>query len=92
MYVSQRTLVDWNRQLAPDIRALRAVHLEALHEQTLAISSLRSWRLCVLIAHPKASASPHPAASLPSHPLSAPDRLPAVALAEADGLRPQIKK
>jgi hypothetical protein len=24
--VSQRTLVDWNRQLAPDIRALRAVH------------------------------------------------------------------
>ena len=34
--VSQRTLVEWNRQLAPDIRALRAVHLEALHEQTLA--------------------------------------------------------
>jgi len=27
--VSQRTLVEWNRQLAPDIRALRAVHLEA---------------------------------------------------------------
>ena len=36
LHVSQRTLVDWNRQLAPDIRALRAVHLEALHEQTLA--------------------------------------------------------
>ncbi|HXP59673.1 MAG TPA: hypothetical protein VN829_04230 [Dongiaceae bacterium] len=36
IHVSQRTLVDWNRQLAPDIRALRAVHLEALHEQTLA--------------------------------------------------------
>ena len=35
IHVSQRTLVDWNRQLAPDIRALRAVHLEALHEQTL---------------------------------------------------------
>jgi len=36
LHVSQRTLVDWNRQLPPDIRALRAVHLEALHEQTLA--------------------------------------------------------
>jgi hypothetical protein len=36
IHVSQRTLVEWNRQLAPDIRALRAVHLEALHEQTLA--------------------------------------------------------
>jgi hypothetical protein len=35
LHVSQRTLVDWNRQLAPDIRALRALHLEALHEQTL---------------------------------------------------------
>ena len=30
--VSQRTLVEWNRQLASDIRDLRAVHLEALHE------------------------------------------------------------
>jgi len=36
LHVSQRTLVEWNRRLAPDIRALRAVHLEALHEQTLA--------------------------------------------------------
>jgi hypothetical protein len=35
IHVSLRTLVEWNRQLAPDIRALRAVHLEALHEQTL---------------------------------------------------------
>jgi len=35
IHLSQRTLVEWNRQLAPDIRALRAVHLEALHEQTL---------------------------------------------------------
>ena len=36
IHVSQRTLVGWNRQLAPDIRALRAAYLEALHEQTLA--------------------------------------------------------
>jgi hypothetical protein len=35
IHVSQRTLVGWNRQLAPDIRALRAVQLEALHEKTL---------------------------------------------------------
>ena len=34
--VSERTLVGWKRQLAPDLRALRAAHLEALHEQTLA--------------------------------------------------------
>ncbi len=61
LHVSQRTLVGWNRQLAPDIRALRAIDLEALGEQTPAISSLRSWRLpagaaaepglCVSIAH-----------------------------------------
>jgi len=30
IHVSQRTLVHWNRQLALDIRALRAVHLEAV--------------------------------------------------------------
>jgi hypothetical protein len=30
LHVSQRTLVEWNRQLAPDIRALRAMHLEEL--------------------------------------------------------------
>jgi hypothetical protein len=30
IHVSRRTLVHWNRQLALDIRALRAVHLEAV--------------------------------------------------------------
>ena len=75
LHVSQPTLTDWNRQFAPDIRALRALRLEALHQQTLAISSLRSLparrslgaggRLCVLITHSKPSPRPHPVTSVP---------------------------
>jgi hypothetical protein len=34
--VSKRTLVDWNRQFQSDIRALRAIELEALHHKILA--------------------------------------------------------
>jgi len=34
--VSQRTLVDWNRQHYAELRALRAVELEALEEKILA--------------------------------------------------------
>ena len=35
LYVSQRTLVDWNRECAAEIQALRAVELEASREKFL---------------------------------------------------------
>jgi hypothetical protein len=55
IHVSQRTLVAWNRQLAPDIRALRAVHLEALHEQTLASRQANLARLAKVQANVEAA-------------------------------------
>ena len=36
LHVSKRTLVEWNGELRQDVRALRAVELEALHERILA--------------------------------------------------------
>ena len=35
LHVSQRTLVDWNRQLQSEIRTLALLQLEALHEKHL---------------------------------------------------------
>ena len=35
LYVSQRTLVDWNRECAAEIQAFRAVELEASREKFL---------------------------------------------------------
>ncbi len=36
LFVSQRTLVDWNRECAAEIQAFRAVELEAAREKFLA--------------------------------------------------------
>jgi hypothetical protein len=36
LHVSKRTLVDWNRQCAADIRSLQAVEMELLQEKFLA--------------------------------------------------------
>lgn len=36
LFVSQRTLVDWNRECAAEIQALRGVELEASREKFLA--------------------------------------------------------
>jgi hypothetical protein len=55
IHVSQRTLVEWNRQLAPDICALRAVHLEALHEQILASRQEDLTRLAKVQANVEAA-------------------------------------
>ncbi len=43
--VSQRTLVDWNRQEHEEIRTLRAVELEALQEKILATREQELKRL-----------------------------------------------
>jgi hypothetical protein len=43
--VCPRTLVDWNRQSQAEIRALRAVELEALQEKILATHELELTRL-----------------------------------------------
>ena len=43
--VAQRTLVDWNRQEHEQIRTLRAVELEALHEKILATHEQELTRL-----------------------------------------------
>jgi lambda repressor-like predicted transcriptional regulator len=43
--VSKRTLIDWNRQSAPEIQALRAVEIEALHEKILASHEQELTRL-----------------------------------------------
>ena len=52
LHVSQRTLVDWNPQLAPDIRALRAADLAPLYETNI---------LILILIHPlPPPARPHP--------------------------------
>jgi len=43
--VAQRTLVDWNRQEHEQIRALRAIELEALQEKILATREQELTRL-----------------------------------------------
>jgi transcriptional regulator with XRE-family HTH domain len=43
--VSQRTLVDWNRQEHEEIRTLRAIEIEALQEKILATREQEMTRL-----------------------------------------------
>lgn len=46
--ISKRTLVNWNRNLHSEIRALRAVQIEDLHEKIFANHELEAKRLAEL--------------------------------------------
>ena len=49
LHVSQRTLVDWNRECAAEIQSLRAVELEAAREKFLASHEEQLNRLARLL-------------------------------------------
>jgi lambda repressor-like predicted transcriptional regulator len=47
--VAQRTLVNWNRQHAQELRRLRAAELEALHERIFATHQQEARRMATLL-------------------------------------------